>query len=198
MSDTELLLKPEAVNGSGSVQRVEVFTGTGRRRRWTAEQKAAIVAETYERGETVSAVARARPDDAAIVHLAARCAASPSQRKPDGVCAGGFGTIATACGRCPDRAEPLREFIGNRDQDRGCDGSRSGWDRACNSAACSACAHDGGGMITVPSGVRVLVATRPVDFRKGGEGLAALVREALGEDPIGDDLRVPQQTRRSG
>ena len=58
MSDTELLLKPEAVNGSGSVQRVEVFTGTGRRRRWTAEQKAAIVAETYERGETVSAVAR--------------------------------------------------------------------------------------------------------------------------------------------
>ena len=35
-------------------------------------------------------------------------------------------------------------------------------------------------MITVPSGVRVLVATKPVDFRKGGEGLAALVREHLG------------------
>jgi transposase len=36
-------------------------------------------------------------------------------------------------------------------------------------------------MITNPSGVRVLVATKPVDFRKGGEGLAALVREALGD-----------------
>lgn len=36
-----------------------------------------------------------------------------------------------------------------------------------------------------PSGaVRVMVATRPVDFRKGAEGLAALVREELGSDPF--------------
>ena len=36
-----------------------------------------------------------------------------------------------------------------------------------------------------PSGaVRVMVATKPVDFRKGAEGLAALVREAMGSDPI--------------
>jgi transposase len=36
----------------------------------------------------------------------------------------------------------------------------------------------------VPSGaVRVLVATRPVDFRKGMDGLAALARENLGADP---------------
>ena len=54
MSDTELLpkSKPEAV------QRLEVFTGTGRRRTWTAEQKTRIVAESYESGEKVSAVAR--------------------------------------------------------------------------------------------------------------------------------------------
>ncbi|MCW2319031.1 hypothetical protein M2322_004600 [Rhodoblastus acidophilus] len=31
-----------------------------------------------------------------------------------------------------------------------------------------------------PSGaVRVMVATKPVDFRKGAEGLATLVREAM-------------------
>jgi len=31
-----------------------------------------------------------------------------------------------------------------------------------------------------PTGaVRVVVATRPVDFRKGAEGLAALVRESI-------------------
>ena len=31
-----------------------------------------------------------------------------------------------------------------------------------------------------PSGaVRVLVATKPVDFRKGADGLAALVRESM-------------------
>jgi transposase len=40
------------------VRRLEVFTGTGRRRTWSAEQKARIVAESYESGETVSVVAR--------------------------------------------------------------------------------------------------------------------------------------------
>jgi len=58
MSDTELLLKPNAVSEPEPVRRVEVFTGTGRRRRWPPDQKALIVAETYEPGETVSAVAR--------------------------------------------------------------------------------------------------------------------------------------------
>jgi transposase len=54
MSDTELLpkSKPEPV------RRLEVFTGSGRRRAWTAAQKAQIVTESYESGETVSAVAR--------------------------------------------------------------------------------------------------------------------------------------------
>jgi transposase len=36
-----------------------------------------------------------------------------------------------------------------------------------------------------PSGsVRVMVATTPIDFRKGAEGLAALVRETMGADPF--------------
>jgi transposase len=39
-------------------------------------------------------------------------------------------------------------------------------------------------MITIPSGVRILIATRPVDFRKGAHGLAALASEVLGEDPF--------------
>jgi transposase len=54
MSDTELLpkSKPEPV------RRLEVFTGAGRRRTWSAEQKAEIVAESYGSGESVCAVAR--------------------------------------------------------------------------------------------------------------------------------------------
>jgi transposase len=36
-----------------------------------------------------------------------------------------------------------------------------------------------------PTGaVKVLVATKPVDFRKGAEGLAALVREQMHTDPF--------------
>ena len=37
-------------------------------------------------------------------------------------------------------------------------------------------------MIAVPAGVRVLVATKPVDFRRGADSLAALVREQLKHD----------------
>jgi transposase len=39
-------------------------------------------------------------------------------------------------------------------------------------------------MIAVPVGVRVLVATKPVDFRRGADRLAALVREQLKHDPF--------------
>jgi transposase len=39
-------------------RRIEVFTGLGSRRNWPAEEKAAIVAESYGSGDTVCAVAR--------------------------------------------------------------------------------------------------------------------------------------------
>lgn len=40
------------------VRRMEVFTGAGRRRIWSAAEKAAIVAESYDGSETVCGVAR--------------------------------------------------------------------------------------------------------------------------------------------
>ena len=52
MPDTELLPKSEPL------RRVEVFTGAGRRRAWTPEQKAEIVAECNRSGASVSVVAR--------------------------------------------------------------------------------------------------------------------------------------------
>jgi transposase len=42
-----------------------------------------------------------------------------------------------------------------------------------------------------PTGqVRVLVATKPVDFRKGMDGLAALVKEQLRSDPFSGAIYV--------
>jgi transposase len=35
-----------------------------------------------------------------------------------------------------------------------------------------------------------MVATKPVDFRKGAEGLAALVRETMGADPFSGAIYV--------
>jgi transposase len=45
-------------DGDEQVRRIEVFTGSGRRRVWSDEDKSRIVAESYVEDETVSAVAR--------------------------------------------------------------------------------------------------------------------------------------------
>ena len=45
-------------------------------------------------------------------------------------------------------------------------------------------------MIGPTGAVRVMVATRPVDFRKGAEGLAALVREEMRADPFSGTVYV--------
>jgi transposase len=45
-------------------------------------------------------------------------------------------------------------------------------------------------MIAIPAGVRVFMATKPIDFRKGAEGLVALVRESLSEDPFAGSVFI--------
>jgi transposase len=45
-------------------------------------------------------------------------------------------------------------------------------------------------VILVPSGVRILLAAQPVDFRKGMDGLAALVQQALQADPFQGDIFI--------
>jgi transposase len=50
-------------------------------------------------------------------------------------------------------------------------------------------------MIAVPAGMRVLVATKPVDFRRGADGLVALVRETLGQDPFAGTVFVFRSKR---
>ena len=45
-------------------------------------------------------------------------------------------------------------------------------------------------MIAVPPGMRILLATRPVDFRKGMDGLAALVQQVLQADPFAGEVFI--------
>jgi transposase-like protein len=56
MTISELTLKSR---DEEPVRRLEIFTGSERRREWLPEEKARIVAESYDAGETVSAVAPA-------------------------------------------------------------------------------------------------------------------------------------------
>lgn len=39
-------------------------------------------------------------------------------------------------------------------------------------------------MLTPPAGLKVYVATRPVDFRRGANTLAIFAKEVLGQDPF--------------
>lgn len=50
-------------------------------------------------------------------------------------------------------------------------------------------------MIVPPTGVRVLVATKPVDFRKGMDGLAAYVEQQLQTDPFNGVVYVFRSKR---
>lgn len=45
-------------------------------------------------------------------------------------------------------------------------------------------------MITPSGPLRALIATKPVDFRKGMDGLAALVKEELKTDPFSGVIYV--------
>ena len=48
---------------------------------------------------------------------------------------------------------------------------------------------------TPPAGVRVLIATRPVDFRRGADGLAATVQSMLRQDPFSGTVFVFRSKR---
>lgn len=50
-------------------------------------------------------------------------------------------------------------------------------------------------MIFLSNRLRILVATHPVDFRKGHDGLAALVQSALKEDPFAGTVFVFRSKR---
>jgi transposase len=50
-------------------------------------------------------------------------------------------------------------------------------------------------VIGIGTGARILIATKPVDFRKGAEGLACLAREVLGQDPFAGTVIVFRSRR---
>jgi len=51
------------------------------------------------------------------------------------------------------------------------------------------------GLGTPPPGDRVLVATRPVDFRRGADGLTVTVQSILRQDPFGGTVFVFRSKR---
>lgn len=52
-------------------------------------------------------------------------------------------------------------------------------------------------MLAVSPSQRILIATEPVDFRKGIDSLAALIRQAFGQDPMSGTLFIFTNRRRT-
>jgi transposase len=50
-------------------------------------------------------------------------------------------------------------------------------------------------VIALPAGTKILLASRPVDFRKGAHSLAALAAEVLGADPFSGAVLVFRSRR---
>src|SRR3954470_17886664 len=80
---------------------------------------------------------------------------------------------------------------GGPDRDRARPGGGAGR-RGCRRRGVAPGARGGArpGVIAVPPGVRILLATRPVDFRKGMDGLAALVQQVLRADPFAGEVFI--------
>jgi transposase len=162
---------------AGLAQRLEIFTGAGRRRSWTSAQKAAIVAESFE-------------DGALVGHVARRHGLTPQQlfnwrRQARREADEGTGVLpfAPVVVETPSTVSPPAESVESKPAD-----ARSPvieLDIAGSSVwICDHRRVEGGEVIGPSGAVRVLVATHPVDFRKGTEGLAALVRDVMGADPF--------------
>jgi transposase len=72
-------------NGGGdTLRRIEVITGTGRRRRWDAETKSRLVAESFEPGCSVSELARRHDISPSLLFLWRRQAAKNAESKVRG------------------------------------------------------------------------------------------------------------------
>src|SRR4051812_35680166 len=105
--------------------------------------------------------------------------------------------MPTAWGGAPARGfhGTCARHAADRGQAGRCGAARCAGDR--HGPANGAVAGDPGvgGMITLPAGTRILLASKPVDFRKGAHGLAALAAEGLGENPFSGVMVVFRSKR---
>jgi len=91
---------PDLEDSFDTLQRVEIITGTGRRRRWSSDAKAAIVAESFAPGASVSAVARRHDISPSLLFLWRRqtTRAKVAEREDGDVPAGFVPVAITGCG----------------------------------------------------------------------------------------------------
>lgn len=157
-------------------RRVEVLTRPERRRKWSDEIKIAIVAVALADGVVISDVAR-------------RYHALAAFRLDAAVLRRGVGNdrvtsadVRAGCRRCSGKhafaatARPAARR--DRDQRRCRDSAHPGCGRR-QDAGGGAEGTEGDGVIVPPTGIRVLVAMKPVDFRRAWMDLLLMCKRRL-------------------
>jgi hypothetical protein len=154
-------LTPIIEYGADTLQRVEIITGTGPRRRWSTDAKAAIVAESQ--CKRVRGGAATRHQSKSIVSLA-----SPGHA---GAGRGARGQRHASC-LCAGRDHRLRGQSRSRSARFA---SMSGEQSTGGHSA--RCSLQSGGLVDVwlRPGLSIWIATQPVDFRRGMDSLTMLV-----------------------
>jgi transposase len=164
--------------------RIEVYTGAGRKR-WPDDLKARIAAESLEAGAIVTDVARRHGCRPQQVHDWRRRARLGQLVLPVSADTLSFVPLvsepsppaATESSVSPGAAVVTVELQAGTGRD-----TRDAW--PCCVERCVHCASADTFMLTPPASLMIYVATQPVDFRKGADGLALLAKETLGHDPM--------------
>ena len=163
-----------------------------RRRKWTAEEKAALLAEVEAEGGKVTVVARRHRISESLLYnwrsawkaaaAAMRAAAAPVEFMPLGVFGRMRATRQPAMLAPPEQPSDRRSLAGRRRRSRGdrdCAAERCPRQRRClrqrEGAVAGAARDEGRDMISLAPGTKVFLACRPVDLRNGFDGLAAKV-----------------------
>ena len=172
---------------------MEIITGVERRRRWRAEEKLRIVAETEQPGASFAAVARrheisrgllwnwrqqVRRGDLAPEPMPVFV---PVQITPD---------PPLACCRLRAPAQAASPAEDARVEITLPDGTCVRVERGCRSGEPAPDHGRGAPVIVPPTSVRVWLATGHTDMRRGMKGLALQVQQALQRDPHAGDLYV--------
>lgn len=172
----------------GGFRRIEVLTGPMRRRRWSAEDKGQIVAETLVAGASVSDVARRRqvcPQQVFTWRRAVREGQLVLPMETVPTAGEHFVPIvmetppASGDAECsnpiPERTNKPASALSIKIRLAEATMPRVavGTDSALLTEVLRAI-RAVGGVIAILPGVRVRLGARPVDFRKGPDGLAAL------------------------
>ena len=179
-------------------RRIEVITGRERRRRWSADQKREIAAESLQPGVSPVMVARRHGNASGLLYTwrqRRRCGAlgavaatkrrfvrvvswraphaggSHARRAGVGATRNASGIAARWAGR-----SYRDDAVGWRKGARRCTGERSGTAAGVGRA--------GAVMIAAPPGVRVYLACGTTDMRRGMVGLAMQVQQVLSQNPF--------------